>query len=890
MSEERVGLDDCGCCEGIRKLTPVTIRRNPPGLASLQYRVGTHSQFKASMIASISQKKELQNLTTRENNDLTIAIIDGWASIGDVLTFYQERIANEGFLRTATERRSVLELARSVGYELRPGVAASTYLAFTIQEGAVVEKTSIGIGTKVQSIPEEGEMPQTFETVEEIEARPEWNELKPRLTKAQNLIDAMSKNPPTLIFKGIDLGLKSGEKLLIVTKEKDNYSKYYFKTIFSVEADATLQQTKVVLFPNPNVSLGSNIEEVIQPIIATKTVSQSDLTAWTIINRQSIKEFAIVSNIVAKKPRPPPLPTAEVESGVYSFRIRTGPFGHTAPRYKILPNTPTPTNQTPPEWDDVPIIKDSAGKPYNGVEDVIYLDNSYPSILPNSLIVLQSSNASVGIAAFKISKIFEKALADFSMSAKVTGLQLEKIRTDREILLSSFLLRETTIHAQSVLLELAEIRDETLVNKKRITLDKVAVFMYKGQKVVVTGEIVERVGIIRSEIATIADIIHLENNEPYTTLIFEHDLKHEYKRDTVKLYANVAKATHGETKEEVLGSGELSQTQQEFVLKQTPLTYVSAPTASGVKSTLEVRVDGVRWDEVNSLYNLKPYDRAYTARIEDDGKARIIFGDGIRGIQPTAGNENIVARYRVGIGMSGMLKAGQLSLLMSRPLGVRSVTNPMEPNGADDPEGVDNARKNANLTILTMERIVSLEDFEHFARAFAGIGKAHAISIWDGERRLVRLTVASATGDELKEEDTLYQSLKGAIETYKDPLICVKIESFDKKLFNVKAKVAVDTAVRFEEVKLAVEQALKEKFSFEARQFNQPIEASEVIATMQGVRGVVAIDLDHLYLFGEEAKWNDILLLSKIEKENGGTLAWLLMLNLGGVILEEMKL
>ena len=46
------------------------------------------------------------------------------ACVADVLGFYQERIANEGYLRTATERRSVLELARTIGYELKPGVAA----------------------------------------------------------------------------------------------------------------------------------------------------------------------------------------------------------------------------------------------------------------------------------------------------------------------------------------------------------------------------------------------------------------------------------------------------------------------------------------------------------------------------------------------------------------------------------------------------------------------------------------------------------------------------------------------------------------------------------------------------------------------------------------------
>jgi len=64
-----------------------------------------------------------------------------------VLTFYQERIANEGYLGTATERRSILELARLVGYELRPGVAASVYLAYVLDKPIpippLVEKPSV---------------------------------------------------------------------------------------------------------------------------------------------------------------------------------------------------------------------------------------------------------------------------------------------------------------------------------------------------------------------------------------------------------------------------------------------------------------------------------------------------------------------------------------------------------------------------------------------------------------------------------------------------------------------------------------------------------------------------------------------------------------------------
>ena len=68
-------------------------------------------------------------------------MLDAWAAVADVLTFYQERIANEGYLRTATERRSVLELARLVGYQPRPGVASSVYLAYTLDDNFKEEVT-----------------------------------------------------------------------------------------------------------------------------------------------------------------------------------------------------------------------------------------------------------------------------------------------------------------------------------------------------------------------------------------------------------------------------------------------------------------------------------------------------------------------------------------------------------------------------------------------------------------------------------------------------------------------------------------------------------------------------------------------------------------------------
>jgi len=129
----------CSCCAGISPETPATIH-NRPGLNAIAYRVGTYSQFRESLLAALTGPSvpALHKLTTRNNDDFSIALADAWAVASDVLTFYQERIANESYLRTATERFSILQLGRQIGYELRPGVAASTYLAFTLEDPSTV--------------------------------------------------------------------------------------------------------------------------------------------------------------------------------------------------------------------------------------------------------------------------------------------------------------------------------------------------------------------------------------------------------------------------------------------------------------------------------------------------------------------------------------------------------------------------------------------------------------------------------------------------------------------------------------------------------------------------------------------------------------------------------
>ena len=186
MSSDHL-LDDCGCCATTGPGTPVRVT-NTPGRSSIDRRVGTSEQFSATMAARLSRQDELDRFTNRRTDDPAIALVDAWAAVLDVLTFYTERLANEGYLRTALDPRSLSELAHSVGYVPGRGRASATALAFTLEDAkGSPSLVPIPTGTKVASLPAPGEVPQNYETGSDLDARPEWNAMQARARVAQKL-------------------------------------------------------------------------------------------------------------------------------------------------------------------------------------------------------------------------------------------------------------------------------------------------------------------------------------------------------------------------------------------------------------------------------------------------------------------------------------------------------------------------------------------------------------------------------------------------------------------------------------------------------------------------------------------------------------------------------
>jgi predicted phage baseplate assembly protein len=306
----------------------------------------------------------------------------------------------------------------------------------------------------------------------------------------------------------------------------------------------------------------------------------------------------------------------------------------------------------------------------------------------------------------------------------------------------------------------------------------------------------------------------------------------------------VAAATHGESVKEPLGSGDAAVPYQQFTLRQPPVTYVSADTPDGSASTLKVYVNEVLWEEVPFFYGHGPTDRIYITRRDDEGRTTIRFGDGITGARLPTGQNNVRAEYRKGTGLGGLVQAGQLSLLMSRPLGLKGVVNPEAAQGAEDPESRDDARTNAPLTVLTLDRAVSLQDYEDFSRTFSGVAKAQAVWVWDGRKRSIFLTVAGPDGELLDEDGSVITKLKESLRTYGDPFVAFTVKAYRQGWFEIAGTVTIDPEHVSDVVMEAISADLQQRYSFAARAFGQPVALSEVIAAIQAVPGVVAVDLD----------------------------------------------
>jgi predicted phage baseplate assembly protein len=776
---------------------------NPPGQPRLRRQVAPHALALARLrdrLGAPGTDVVLRSLARHGPDEAAVALLDAWAVVCDTVSFYSERIADEGYLRTAVQRRSVRELARVLGYELRPGVAAQVDLAFTAETAPGAPSViTVPAGTPLQSVPGPGELPQTFETGADLEARPVWNALaavdsRPQ-TVAAGQCHVWVRGPTTV---------RAGDTLVLSTQPDAGGS-----------APALATST-----PRRDVR-----------VVVGVAADPEGLPGWTQLQLDRPVE-----------PEKADTPAAEQKHlavvSVHAFRERLRLFGWNAPN----PNMLVVDGRDPPGSEEQP-ADEPAGDEEEAQErklvwsgyavcDPLEIDGDRPALLPDGLLVLEQSGKS---DVFTIDTVQRDGAAKFALTGPIT-----KVDVDETITEGRFSRQRVLVHAVSVELPAREQPDDAPVAPTSVVVAVSDPPLPPGRRILLSGS--DSSG---RTVSAATDVRSSRVADDGTVTLTVTGPLPSFRRQGLTVLANVVTATHGETVQQVLGSGDGRARFATFPLRRGPLTHVRATTPAGARAELTVRVDGVEWQEVESLADAGPGDRVYALRHEEDGSALVVLGDGVTGARAASGTENITAQHRVGIGAAGAVAAGAVSIVVRRPLGIRAVQNPLSARDWAPAETLDEARTNAPLRIRTLDRAVSAADHEDVARAFAGVGPARADLLWDGSAQRVLVTVLGSGASQ--PSGGLAADLHEALDLVRDPGAPLDVHAGELVWCGARLELAHDPAFEREVVLDAVRTALTGHFGPAARTFAVPITAAEVLVVVRAVPGVAACTVPRLF-------------------------------------------
>jgi predicted phage baseplate assembly protein len=324
------------------------------------------------------------------------------------------------------------------------------------------------------------------------------------------------------------------------------------------------------------------------------------------------------------------------------------------------------------------------------------------------------------------------------------------------------------------------------------------------------------------------------------------------------LHGNNIVATHGASlSDEPVHIGDGTPGQQ-FRLGRRPVTHLVIEGARAQRRSrpeLEVRVDGVLWEHVDSFFASRPSDLHYTSSIDEDDYFTVDFGTGSRGSVPPPG-ARIQVRYRIGLGQQGNVGHDTLTVALTAVRGVTGVSNPFPAEGGADRESTDEARISGPGSVIAQERAVTLEDYELLAAGFPGVGKVKARVGLRGAYKVVQVYVAPEAPTTLpppSPSDALRESLARFLEERMPVNRMAGVDVLEPTYVPVDGMVEahVNADASRSRVTADVTARLRELLSFPNQQIGRSVRVGEIFATLAPIPGLAYVVLRRLQRRGQ---------------------------------------
>ncbi len=311
---------------------------------------------------------------------------------------------------------------------------------------------------------------------------------------------------------------------------------------------------------------------------------------------------------------------------------------------------------------------------------------------------------------------------------------------------------------------------------------------------------------------------------------------------------NLLRVHHGKTTAAVLGSGDATQAGQRFTTPDAPIAYDLDDAGTPVPSML-LRVGGVRWDEVPSLYGQGGAE-VFATRLGPDGSETLEFGDGLEGARLPTGRGNVASTYRVGGGSAGEVASGAIDTLLGSVRGVKKVRGAGPTEGGADQDQESSLRRLVPTRARAFGRVVSAEDLVDLGLGYPGV--THAAT-WNGAgppgcacggSGLHLAFVRSGGSGSRPPLPAEIASLSGYLDACRDATVPLCVCAGIVTRPQLTAALTVDPRLDPAAVAAAVTTALADpdgSLGPDQRLLGQPLDRSDVFAVIHGVTGVVGV-------------------------------------------------
>ncbi len=317
------------------------------------------------------------------------------------------------------------------------------------------------------------------------------------------------------------------------------------------------------------------------------------------------------------------------------------------------------------------------------------------------------------------------------------------------------------------------------------------------------------------------------------------DVEFETAEDAViprsQLYVDVSARQGARKSEEFVSTGDRAQ---RFALSSTSIA----------QGSVRVKVGENDWEETRFFIDSAADSKHFQVETDGLNVTWVIFGDGIHGAVPAAG-ETITVEYLETLGAKGNIGRGLVTELVtpvyhSGEAVQLSVNNAIPATNGSYRETLEHVKLQAPAELRSLWKAVTKDDYKALAEGFPGVAKAQVLDANDcANIRYYQVNMAVAPDGGGLPSSLLKQELAEFIESRK--VITIEVNLFDPNYrpVPIDAEVYVYPTEQPDDVRMRLESALREFFSFEKVTFGQSVYFSDVVSLLDGVRGVSHITL-----------------------------------------------